>query len=129
MTEETKMTIPKLAADGANWVLYKDRMLSAFGMRGLSDHIDFDTPTADYTAGSPKGGLTGEQRWKREEHAFRDLIGVSVPDSVYLRIKGAAHAKDMWSQLKGMFEGRSRSLATNAWRRLTNTRCKEGEDI
>jgi gag-polypeptide of LTR copia-type len=54
---------------------------------------------------------------------------MSIPDSVYLRIKGAAHAKDMWSQLKGMFEGWSWMLTTNAWRRLTNTRCKEGEDI
>jgi hypothetical protein len=56
-----KMTILKLAADGANWVLYKDRMLSAFRMQGLSNHINFDMPTADYTAGSPKGGLTSEQ--------------------------------------------------------------------
>ena len=60
---------------------------------------------------------------------FRDLIGMSVPDNVYLHIKGATHAKDMWDQLKGMFEGRSRTLSINAWRKLQNMRCKEDEDV
>jgi hypothetical protein len=61
MTEETRSTVAKLAADGANWALYKERMLSVFGMHGLSDHIDSDMPTAVYTTGSPKGGLTGKE--------------------------------------------------------------------
>jgi hypothetical protein len=54
---------------------------------------------------SSKGGLTGQEWWGAEEFAFKDLIGMSVQDGVHLCIKGAAHAKDMWDQLKGMYEG------------------------
>ena len=96
MTEEAKSSIPKLALDGANWVLYKERMTVVFGMRLLSDHLMSDSPTAKYATASSKGGLTGQERWDAEEFMFRDLIGMLVPDSVYLHVKKAVHAKDMW---------------------------------
>jgi hypothetical protein len=107
MTEETRTShIAKLAADGSNWMLYRERMVVAFGTRGLTDHITSTTPTSKYiTQSGLIRGLSGPERWDEEEFTFKDLIGMSVPDSVYLRIKGAAHAKGMWDQLKDMFEG------------------------
>src|SRR5882762_8154480 len=32
--------IPKLAEDGTNWITYKERMLTAIGVRGLMRYID-----------------------------------------------------------------------------------------
>jgi len=97
----------KLAQDGSNWVLYKKHITIMFGMCSLSDHLIETTPPARYTSASSKGGLTGQECWEVEEYMFRDLIGMLVPNSVYLCIKGATHTKDMWDQLKGMFEGQS----------------------
>src|SRR6266702_8005447 len=37
MSDETRFNVPKLAADGSNCVVYRDRMIWAMGLRILSD--------------------------------------------------------------------------------------------
>ena len=89
MTEEPKSSIAKLAQDRSNWVLYKEHITVVFRMCSLSNHLTETTLPARYASASSKGGLTGQEHWEVEEYMFRDLIGMSVPDSVYLHIKGA----------------------------------------
>ena len=40
MSKEEFFKVPKLLADGSNWVTYKDRLRWALNARGLLNHID-----------------------------------------------------------------------------------------
>jgi len=130
MGEEVKTSIVlKLAGDGANWVTYRDRMTLTFKRRGLGDHLDFTKPTKRYTALATVSSLTVDEKWEEDEFAFRELIAISIPDNEFNRIKSATHGKDMWDQLKGMYESWTQALLSNMWRQLQNTKCKEDVDL
>jgi hypothetical protein len=85
MTEETRLTIAKLALDRANWMLYREHMTVAFRAQGLSEHLTATTFPARYATTSSKGGLTGQEWWGAEEFAFKDLIGHVGPAQGYVR--------------------------------------------
>ncbi|KAH9009714.1 hypothetical protein EDB84DRAFT_1571049 [Lactarius hengduanensis] len=93
MNNEYKMNILKLAADGSNWVTYRDCMKYALDMCGWSDHLTDTTVTQAYKDAGDVGGLKPEARSKVDEAAVRQLIVASVPNSVFNRIKGGADAK------------------------------------
>ncbi|KAH9990645.1 hypothetical protein BJV74DRAFT_885003 [Russula compacta] len=56
-----KHTVPKLAADGSNWVIYRDRMLWVLDTNSLKDHLQHDSMPTSYTTTSTIGSLTPEQ--------------------------------------------------------------------
>ena len=59
---EERLHLPKLAADGLNWIMYRDRIQWSFKMRGLGSHLINDSiPDEDLEAGDI-GGLTPTQR-------------------------------------------------------------------
>ena len=130
MGEEVKTTtIPRLAGDGSNWVTYRDRISLTLKRRGLGDHFTHASPTKRYTQLASTSGLTVDEKWEDDEVAFRELIAVSIPDDEFNQIKSAPHAKEMWEQLKAIYEGRTQALLMNAWRQLQNTKCGENEDL
>jgi len=68
MSKEEFFKVPKLLADGSNWVTYKDRLRWALNARGVLNHIDKVviepevlvatelSPIDDSAAGDPSGG-------------------------------------------------------------------------
>jgi hypothetical protein len=63
MSNDLKISITKLVADGSNWVTYRDRMLWAIDSRGLSEHLTNATITATYTAVGTVGSVTPQMWW------------------------------------------------------------------
>ena len=55
MSDKTKISVPKLAADSSNWVIYRDRMVWAMDSRDLADHLTNDTMPATYRAAGTVG--------------------------------------------------------------------------
>src|ERR1700677_1090404 len=129
MNEDYKLNILKLAADGSNWVMYRDRMKYALDTRGWADHLTNTRVTQAYKDAGDVGGMKPETRWKADEALVRQLIVPSVPDSVFNRIKGGADAMSVWDELKTIFEGRTRSLLIDLGRKLQNTKCGEDDDV
>ena len=129
MNEDYKLNVLKLAADGSNWVTYRDRMKYALDTRGWSDHLTSATTSQAYKDAGDVGGVKPDARWKTDEAVVRQLIVASVTDSVFNRIKGGANAKSVWDELKKIFEGRTRSLLIDLGRKLQNkigrASCKE----
>ena len=61
------LRIPKLASDGKNWVIYKDRLTLSVQARGLSGHLDGTTtkPTQPAVTQVPANReLTEEEKEK-----------------------------------------------------------------
>src|SRR5258708_14883381 len=129
MSNDIKLHLPMLAADGSNWITYRDRIIWLMKMRGLGDHLMSTVTTQSYKDAGDVAGLKPEQRWTADENAASQLIGATIPDSVFHKIKTADFVKDVWDRLKGLFEGKSRTLLIDLGRKLQNTRCGDSEDV
>jgi hypothetical protein len=105
-----KHSIPKLAADGSNWVIFRDRLLWVLDTNSLNDHLIHDATLTSYTNAGIVGNLGPDERWRKEEGMVRQIIGATIPDTAFNRIKGCTRAKDTWSGLKRWYEERTRSL-------------------
>jgi hypothetical protein len=121
MSDELKINITKLATDGSNWVTYRDRMLWAVDSRGLTEHLTNATITTTYTTAGNIGTQTPQMRWASDQANLKQLIAVSVPDTVFTTIKTGATAKDVWDELKKLYEGRTILITTDLGRRLHTT--------
>jgi len=124
-----KLHLPKLDADGSNWITYRDRMQWIVKMRGLGDHLMHATISPDYTKAGDVGGLKPAQRWTAGEIAVSQLFGMTIPDSVFHQIKSADNVRDIWDKLKALFEGKSRVWMIDVGRKFQNTRCGEDDDV
>jgi hypothetical protein len=113
MSDETKISVPKLSADGSNWVIYRDRMVWAMDSRDLADHLTNDMMPTAYGAAGTIGGVTAPARWAAGERTVKHAIAASVPDSVFNKIKSSTRAKDAWDALKASFEGRSQMISVD----------------
>ena len=71
MNEEYKNNVLKLAADGANWVTYRDWMEFALDLRGWTGHLTSFVVTQAYTDTGDVGGVTPETRWRNNEAAVQ----------------------------------------------------------
>lgn len=129
MGDDLKITVPKLNADGSNWVTYRDRMLWAVGSRNLLPHLTEATITAAYVTAGDVGILTPQLRWDLDQRIVKQLIGSSVPDTVFNDIKGGTTAKDVWDELKKIYETRTTLILVDLTRRLQTTRCAEDDNV
>ena len=129
MSDELRINVPKLAADGSNWVIYRDRMLWAMDLRTLSDHLtNISMPTAYGSAGTI-GGLSASARWAHGEATVKQAIAASVPDSIFNQIKGSTRAMDVWDALKALFEGRTQMIVVDLRRQIQSMKCGEDDNV
>jgi len=114
--DDTK-SIPKLQADGSNWVMYRDHLTLALETNGLDTHITNDAAPSEYVAAGTIGNLDAATRWKRGEAMTKHLIASTVPNSVFNQVKGGTSAKAVWEKLKSIYEERSRAIRVDPLRR------------
>ena len=124
-----KHNIPKLAADGSNWVIYCDCLLWVLDTTAHTNHlVHSSTPTSYITAGDI-GGLMPSQQWQKEEGMVKQIIGATIPDITFKHIKGHSAVKDMWAVLKKMYKDRTRILMANMLRHFRNKHCGDSENV
>ena len=129
MSDELRINVPKLQADGSNWVIYRDRMLWAMDSRTLSDHLTNVSMPAAYGSAGMVGGLSASVRWAHGEATVKQAIAASVPDSIFNRIKGSTRAKDVWDALKKLFEGRTQMIVVDLRRQIQSLKCGEDDNV
>src|SRR5580698_4883916 len=127
--EGHRVRLPKLATDGANWVVYCDRLIWAMQASSIDKHTTADTPSAKYTALGIIDNLTPEARWTKEENQIKQVLCTTLPDMAFNHIKNASSIKDMWETLKRVYEERSKALVADVIRRFRNKRCEETESV
>ena len=152
------LRVPKLPADGKGFVVWKERLELSVRARGLYGHLDGsvtkpkdkDTPTEPTGSTATTEGVTGptgsttttteevsisEQRTKeinlylQEEAVVFQQIASTIPDTLYLKIKGKKTVKEAWDALKSDFEKRSHMITIDLRKRLQDTRCTETGNV
>ena len=129
MGDEHRINVPKLAADGTNWVVYRDRMAWAMESRALADHLTNQTMPQAYATAGVVNGLDAPTRWALGEAAVKQAIAASVPDSVFMRIRGGTRAMDVWDELRALFEGRTQMIVVDLRRQLQNLKCGDKDNV
>jgi hypothetical protein len=129
MSDELHINIPKLSADGSNWVIYQDRMIWAMDSRTLSDHLTNASMPAAYGAAGTIHGVTAPVRWAHGEATVKQAIAASVPDSIFNHIKGSTRTKDVWDALKALFEGRTQMIVVDLRRQIQSLKCGEDDNV
>ena len=125
------MKVPKLDASGTNWVIYKDRFLWAVDARGLLDHVDGSgweprRPPVMMTRVTGANGIEKDEEtpdnddeirllqwqeqvkmWKRGEAVIKQQIAATIPDSLFIKIRGKGSASEIWEALTSNFQNKS----------------------
>ena len=134
--------IPKLEADGSNWVIYKDRFLFAAAAASLSEHID-GTGVPPTPVAIPTGteSLTDDRQesldnytvkmsiWKSNEAIIRQGIVSTIPDSLFLEVRKEVTAFKMWEAVKEKREKKSQMVTVDLWCKLQAEKCAESRDM
>jgi hypothetical protein len=68
-------------------------------------------------------------QWDADKAMVQQLIAISVPDTVFNRIKMGATAKDVWDSLKKLYEGCTMLIMIDLGRQLQTTHCSEEESV
>jgi hypothetical protein len=114
--EGHRVQLPKLASGGANWVVYCNRIIWALQASSIEDHLQADAPPDAYITLGNLDSLTPQACWTKEEHAIKSALSQTLPDTAFLKVKGAANIKAAWDILKGLYEGRSKALVADVIR-------------
>ncbi|EIW54232.1 uncharacterized protein TRAVEDRAFT_92309, partial [Trametes versicolor FP-101664 SS1] len=151
--------VPRLEVGGANWVIFKDRLLWAADAKGVLGHLDRTSKepeapaprtAAAATAGDGSaGGAAGQTgqataetpdpaqtkydtdivEWRKREATAKQLVASTIPDSLFMKVRGRATAWAIWEAIAAEFEKKSRMFTVNLWRRLQDLRCGEKDDV
>lgn len=136
------LKVPKLSADGSNFHIWKDKLILACRVRGIEGYLDgtaaqpADPPTrSDFVATATPDEVSQMEThqnlisdWKRKEAIVLQQIVSTIPDALYLKIKGKA-VKDAWKLLMDDFGKRSRMFTIDLRRRLQDIRCEDNGNI
>lgn len=134
--------IPRLEADGSNWVIFKDRFMFAAAAASLASHVDGTGAEPTLATDFPKSGpLTDAQkaeydiyasnlaRWRSDEAIIRQAIASTISDSLFLEVRRNESAKGMWEAVRDQREKKSRMVTVDLRRKLQAEKCTESGDI
>jgi hypothetical protein len=129
--EEFKMQVqvPKLSLDGANWVIYHNRLKWAMQTNSFNAHVQDTSPTQAYTTLGTIGGLTPDACWEKEENAIKQVLRSMLPDTAFNRIKASANVHDTWEILRHVYEEQSKALVADLIWRFQNKCCDEDKSV
>ena len=141
---ETWRWFPSRTSDGKNWVIYEDRLTLSVQAHGLGRHLDGTTTTPKQpavTQAPASRELTEEEKekintyeddlkeWLQKEAIVSQQVASTIPDSLYLKIRGKLMVKKAWDLLKSDFEKRSRIFMVDLRRSLQDERCEDNGNI
>src|SRR5882724_435317 len=116
--KETLWVIPKLAADGSNWVTFKTQFLFSMASCNIDGHFNgSDTPppaptyiTLDETKWTTtdhkknQAYLSLVKRWKHDEHIAHTQLAQVMSDPLLIRIQHAGMVANMWNTVVTEFD-------------------------
>src|SRR5258708_18990617 len=98
-------------------------------MRGLSDHLTNATITQSCKDAGEIAGLKPEQSWTTDEIVTSELLGATIPNSVFHKINMANHTTSVWEKLKNPFQRKSSTLLVDLGRKFQNMRYDHSDDV
>ena len=136
------LRVPRLPADGKGFVVWKERLELSIRARGLQGHLDGSVIKPADPPTRPEGStLTKEEvsliekyakdmnQYSQEQAIVFQQIASTIPDSLYLKIKGKLTVREAWEMLKADFEKQSRMITIELRKRLHEVHCIETGNI
>jgi len=114
----------KLAANGHNWVTYRDGPLSTPESRDWSGHLANTTIPRRHIDTVSINGLTPQARWTAEERVIKRSIG-EVPDP---KSKSKQSTMEVSDALKELYDDHTTTLV-DLTRRVQDLRLREDDDV
>ncbi|KAJ6581688.1 hypothetical protein B0H19DRAFT_865136, partial [Mycena capillaripes] len=110
--------IPKCEGDGTNWSVYKSRFSFTADAAGMADHLlaTHLAPLPPTTASPPTAAdTTALEAHDKELKSWKSgqAIVSTIPDALFLRIKGATSAVDLWKKVTDEFEKKSKMVTVD----------------
>ena len=134
--------VPRLPNNGKGFVIWKERVKLSIRARGLFGHLDGTATKPEDPPTRAVGATLTEDEVKATEKHAKDLntylqeqaivfqqIASTIPDSLYLKIKGKPTVQEAWNALKADFEKRSRMITVELRKKLQDIRCAENGNI
>ncbi|KAG2147466.1 uncharacterized protein EDB93DRAFT_1085514 [Suillus bovinus] len=120
--------VPKVVVDRENWMTYKDRLSWSVDARGFLEHLDGTEkkpvdPSTLPTQGTSWIPSTPEElrelsayrsaikEWCMGEAITKQQIASTIPDSLFIQVKGLPTAGGIFMHLSNLFEKRSRIVS------------------
>ena len=139
------MAMPQLMSNGANWVLYKRRVVITLGSNPpLIRHLEGRAPKPSPPTPIPANSGEKEQKayrkrvaefstkmdeWEARDFAVMQQIISSIPDTIFIRIQNHDTAAGMWGALKKVFEVRTQAVKNELRNRLAMAKCGNNGNV
>ncbi|KAG2750880.1 hypothetical protein P692DRAFT_201710324, partial [Suillus brevipes Sb2] len=138
--------IPKLVADGENWMTYKDRLSWSMDACGFLSHLEgTERKPVDPSTLSGRGASwspttpdevrelteykTTMKEWRMGEAITKQQIAGTIPNSLFIQVKNLATAGEIFAYLSNLFEKRSQVVSVELLRKLQDQKCTEKANI
>jgi len=133
-------TLPKLKADGSNWVLFQDSVELECAAHNLESHINgtgttpvhphpsVTSPTADEKA-AIEDYEKALMRWTAGEATIRKGLSEAVPVTLYLTVRKETTAKKAWDGVVKHHQQKAQLIIVELRRKLQNERCDDKGDV
>src|ERR1700723_1640832 len=133
----TAKSLPKLASNRSNWIIYKARLEAILEAKGLSRHLTGTAkkpsiPTLGATPTAAEQTAYDEAVEKEEEFITKrgeakTLILSTTPESMQICIITLSNPKEMWDKVCAEYEKRALMHQIELGRRLQNRQCDDQE--
>ncbi len=133
--------LPHLKADGSNFVTYRDRMVFAAEAAQLDEYLgeNFAAPAVPVPA-DPQNPTTEEKEsivkhpevvrmWNSNAAILKQGIAATVPDALFLKVKGEKTPGLMWKKVKDEYKKKSKMMTVDLRRKLHDMKCAENGDV
>ena len=133
-------SLPKLKADGSNWILFQESLELETASHNLEKHID-GTGTAPITPPPVAGPPTADEqqaidnyagafdKWSAGEATIRKGLAEALPPALYLIVQKEVTAKLVWDAVVNHHQHKAQLIIVELRQKLQNEKCDEKGDI
>jgi len=133
-------SLPKLALDGSNWIVWKARMTVFLGAKRYTQYIDGSKsppskpkPLAD---GADEKATEAHEKesekyleWFTADTETKHWILSTIPEFFMVKNLNCATAADLWKAICTEHEKKTKTTRMEMTRRIHNERCTDADDV
>jgi len=140
LAASSQASIPKLASDGSNWIVWKTRITILIGAKKLARLLDEatvrppmpktlgDKPSATETA-AYETALEKCLEFDQSDMEVKHIIVSTIPDSLLIGTAKCTTASSLWKAICVEHENKTKRFVVEMLRNLQNQRCSETDDV
>ena len=133
-------TLPKLAADGSNWIIWKTQMQVFLGAKKFAQYLD--ASFSALTKPEPLANNVGVEaikeyegtnekylEWIQADTEAKHYIFLTIPDTLLVKTINCATSMDLWKTIYVEHEGKTKMFRMEMICRIHNERCTDADNI